>query len=83
MKRERKKAEDKGKISNYCLSADNVSAIPWRFNSSLEDTDSILPKLRVPLQVREDGFEVKVLWVVGGLSTRVTDVSLLKEEGGR
>ena len=35
----------------------------------------------MPLQVCEDGSEVKVLWVVGGLSTRVTDVPLLKQKG--
>lgn len=31
------------------------------------------------LQVHKDSSEVKVLWVVGGLSTRVADVSLLKQ----
>ena len=77
------KVKRRRKRKRQSFGADNLSVIPWRFNSSLKDAGSIFPKLRVSLEVREDGFEVKVLRVVGGLSTRVADISLFKEKERR
>ena len=52
------------------------SRTPWNFDPLLEKGHGILLELWIVAELLQDGPELKIRWVLCGLSTRIADVAL-------
>lgn len=54
----------------------NMTFVPWYFYPYAEEGGGVLCKLSVPLEIVQNGLEIKTLGIRSGLCTRVADEAL-------